>query len=306
MSSIIKKIRHQLRPLRVRYEHFLGIHFPKKLANIRYKQYHGKDIDWKHPKNIDEKISWMKFYGDTSEWPLLADKYQVRQYVEERGLGDMLVPLYGKWDCAEDIEWDLLPNQFVMKTNHGSKTILICKDKQRLDIPAWVRQFNEWLHTDFSSIHGETHYRNIKPCIIAEQLLDVEKQPVKSSSLIDYKIWAFDGKPFCIWCCLNRTPKTVDVITYDTNWNPHPEYSVSSSHFRLTDERLPRPASLDRMLDAAARLSKGHPQVRVDLYEVDGKPYFGEMTLTSSSGVNCFYTEDFLLQLGNQAKLPID
>ena len=105
---------------------------------------------------------------------------------------------------------------------------------------------------------------------------------------------------------MNRTPKTVDVITYDTDWNPHPEYSVSTSHFRLTDVRLPRPASLERMLDAAARLSKGHPQVRVDLYEVDGKAYFGEMTLTSSSGVNLFYTEDFLMQLGEHTKLPID
>ena len=307
MATIIKQLRHQLRPLRVAYEHFLGMHFPKKLAEIRYKEGHGgKGIDWKHPKDIDEKINWIKFYGNTSGWSHLADKYRVRQYVEERGLGDMLVPLYGKWNRAEDIDWDSLPDEFVMKTNHGSRTILICKDKQSLDIPAQVRRFDEWLHTDFSAIHGEPHYRGIKPCIIAEQLLDVEKQPVKSSSLIDYKIWAFDGKPYCIWCCLNRTARMVDVITYDTHWNPHPEYSVNVSHFHLTDTRLPRPVSLDRMLDAAARLSKGHPQVRVDLYEVDGKPYFGEMTLTSSSGVNSFYTEDFLLELGRQAKLPVD
>lgn len=306
MTDIIKALRHTLHPLRVRYERFLGVHFPKRLADIRYREWHSTGIDWKHPRNIDEKINWMKYYGDTSLWPLLADKYRVRQYVEERGLGDMLVPLYGKWDHAEDIEWDSLPNQFVMKTNHGSKSNFICYDKQRLDIPAQICQFNEWLHTDYSVIHGETHYRLIKPCIIAEQLLDVKKQPVESSSLIDYKIWAFDGEPLYIWCCMNRTSESVEVITYDTKWNAHPEFSVSIPHYILTDKRLPRPLSLDKMLKAAAILSKGHPQVRVDFYEVDGKPYFGEMTFTSSSGVNCFYTESFLLELGRHAKLPID
>lgn len=306
MTSLIKRIRHQLRPLRVGYERFLGAYFPKRLADIRYREGHGRGIDWKHPRNIDEKINWMKYYGDTSLWPLLADKYRVRQYVEERGLGDLLVPLYGKWDRAEDIDWDALPREFVMKTNHGSRSILICTDKQCLDIPAQVRQFNEWLHTDFSVIHGETHYRRIKPCIIAEQLLDVTKQPVKSSSLIDYKIWAFDGKPLYIWCCINRCAESVEVITYDTEWNVHPEFSVSTPHYKLTDKRLPRPLSLDRMLDAAAILSKGHPQVRVDFYEVDGKAYFGEMTMTSSAGVNSFYTEDFLFELGRHAKLPTD
>ena len=162
------------------------------------------------------------------------------------------------------------------------------------------------MHSDYSIEKGEIHYRSIPPCIIAEQLLDASKQAVSSSSLIDYKVWAFDGKPAYIWCCLNRTADSVEVITYDTDWNAHPEYSENYYHFIPTDKRLPRPVTLDEMLHAAAILSKGHPQVRVDFYEVDGKLYFGEMTFTSSAGVNGFYTREFLLELGRLTKLPID
>ena len=306
MKSICQQLRHSLRPLRARYERFLGRHFPKKLSSILYKRHYGVDIDWKHPKTIDEKINWLKYNTDTSQWTLLADKYRVRKYVEDCGLKDILVPLYGRWDRAEDIDWDALPNQFVIKTNNASKSVLICKDKTSLDVAYWTKEIDKWMHSDYSSEKGEIHYRAITPCIIAEQLLDAAKQAVPSSSLIDYKVWAFDGKPTHIWCCLNRTADSVEVITYDTGWNAHPEYSENYYHFIPTDKRLPRPATLDQMLDAAARLSKGFPQVRVDFYEVDGKLYFGEMTFTSSAGINGFYTREFLLELGRMTKLPTD
>jgi hypothetical protein len=191
-----------------------------------------------------------------------------------------------------------------MKTNHGSGDVLICRDKQSLDREYWTKQFDKWLHTDFSTIMGEPHYKNIPPCIIAEELLDATKQPIASTSLIDYKIWAFNGKPAYIWCCINRTPQSVEVITYDTDWNVHPEVSVNTPHYILTDKRIPKPASLDRMLKAASKLSKGLPQVRVDYYEVNGKAYFGELTFTSSSGINYFYTDEFRKHLGNLCILP--
>ena len=306
MKTPYQLIRHLLHPIRVWYELFLGRFFPKKLSSIRYRDCYGTDIDWKHPKTIDEKINWLKYYSDTSQWTLLADKYRVRKYVADCGLEDILVPLYGKWDKAEDIDWDSLPNQFVMKTNNASKSVLICKDKDSLDIDYWIKEIDKWMHYDYSIEKGEIHYRSIPPCIIAEHLLDAEKQPLPSSSLIDYKVWAFDGKPVYIWCCLNRTSDSVEVITYDTDWKAHPEFSRNFYHFYLTDKRLPRPITLDKMLDAAAKLSKGFPQVRVDFYEVDGKLYFGEMTFTSSAGMNGFYTTEFLLELGRLTKLPID
>ena len=302
-TSLIKGLRHQLRPLRERYELFLGQHFPKKLANMRYRQAHGTDIDWEHPKNIDEKIHWIEFYGDTSEWPRLADKYAVRSYVEEKGLGDILVPLIGKWDRVEDIDWDALPEQFVMKVNNGSGDVLVCKDKSQLDRASWADKFRSLLKVKFGLSTAESHYGKIRPCIIAEQLLDSASQPIESTSLIDYKIWSFDGKPAYIWCCYNRTPHSCDVKVYDLEWNEHPEYSVDCQHYRLSDKKIPRPKSLERMLEVAAILSDGFPVVRVDLYEVGSKPYFGEMTFTPSSGLNFFYTQEFLDILGNLCKI---
>ena len=141
-----------------------------------------------HPRDIDEKIQWLKFYGDTSQWPRLADKYAVREYVKEKGLEDILVPLIGKWDKAEDIPWDALPNQFVMKTNHGSGDALVCTDKSQLDTAYHTKNFDRLLKEKFGVTMYEPHYDKIKPCIIAEELLDSSRQDYPSSSPIDYKM----------------------------------------------------------------------------------------------------------------------
>jgi len=281
----------------------LGYAWPKALVSVHYLRTKRVLLDWKNPKLLDEKINWLKFNGDTSQWAELADKYRVRKFVEKRGLGDMLVPLIGKWDRAEDINWDQLPNQFVMKTNHGSGDALICRDKQSLDTAYWTIEFARLLASKFGRSMGEPHYDKIVPCIVAEQLLDNNKQQMKSTSLIDYKIWSFDGKPTYIWVCFNRTKESCMVGIYDLDWNFHPEYSVSVPHYVLADKPIPRPHCLEQMLDAASRLSKGFPEVRVDFYEVDGKPYFGEMTFTSVAGFNYSYSPEFQRILGDLIQL---
>lgn len=278
---------------------FLGIVNPKLLVSVHFKRTYGRPLNWKCPRDIDEKINWLKFYGDTSEWPRLADKYRVREYVEECGFSDMLVPLYGKWDKAEDIDWDSLPSEFVMKTNHGSGDALICRDKSKLDIPYWTAEFSRLLKQKFGRNFGEPHYDKIPPCIVAEKLLDNTHQLMKSSSLVDYKIWTFNGKPTYIWVCYNRDKHRTDVLIYDTEWNAHPEFSVSLPHYVLSTQPIPRPQSLDAMLNAASVLSKGFPEVRIDFYEVDGKPYFGEMTFSAAAGFNNFYSREFLNILGD-------
>lgn len=282
----------------------LGRVAPRHLAGLFYWRVYRKWIDWKNPRSIDEKIQWMKFYGDTSQWSRLADKYAVRQYVEELGLSDILVPLYGKWDRAEDVDWDSLPNQFVMKTNHGSGDALVCKDKSKLDIEHWTQFFAKQLKLKFGTTMGEPHYDKIKPCIIAEQYLDSTKQQVESSSPVDYKIWCFDGKPAYVWACHNRTKHSCQVGVYDLDWTFHPEYSVSQDHYVLCDRPIPRPQNLEKMLHCASLLTKGFPVVRMDMYEVDGKVYFGEMTFTPASGINTFYTDEFLNVLGDLCNIP--
>lgn len=273
----------------------------KYIANQIYKHRFNKDINWNNPQNINEKINWLKFNSDTSQWSRLADKYAVREYIKECGYEDILIPLYGKWDNANDINIEQLPKSFVLKTNHGSGSLVIVKEKSKVD---WVKtraDINYWLSELYGHYQGEPHYLSIERCVIAEALLIPSN--TFSSSLVDYKIWCFDGCPKYIWACYNRTSSSVYVELYDTKWNYCPEKSRFTEHYRDGGGVIPKPHNLERMLEIASHLSVGFPQVRVDLYENDNKVFFGELTFTSSGGYMDFFTDDFLLELGKYTKL---
>lgn len=283
---------------------FLGHFFPKKVIDYRFYDAYGRFINWNSPKSLDEKINWLKIYSDTSLWPNLADKYEVRKYVSERGFSDSLVKLYGKWDKVEDIDWNSLPNHFIIKTNNGSGDVIKCYNKNTFDYQKNIKTLKKLLHLKFGYDMGEQQYAKIRPCIIAEELLDSNNQAFKSDSLIDYKFLSFNGKPTYIWVCFNRTHHSTDVAVYDLDWHFHPEFSVSTSHYKLCTKPLPRPKALEEMLHMASVLSKGFPFVRVDLYEVGGKAYFGEMTFTPAAGFNTFFSNNFQMILGKKIILP--
>lgn len=286
--SLLCKL-HILNPIMVaRLKHFYKFH---KMPN------------YENPSDLNEKINWIKFYGDTSLWPDLTDKYKVREYIKACGLESILVKLYGKWDKASDIEWATLPSKFVLKVNNGCGDILICQDKNRLNIESVTKQFEKLLATKYGDVTGEPHYANIVPCVIAEQLLDIEKQSIKSSSLIDYKIWCLNGKPYCIWCAWNRSDTGLDCGIYDLDWNYHPEWSIFNGHLRKGSEMLPKPQNLEYMLQVASKLSTNFPILRVDLYEVGGRVYFGELTFTSLGGFMDYLTPELLMDMGTQVKL---
>lgn len=276
---------------------------PVRVAKLRYMYIMHKWPHFEHPRDLNEKINYLKFYGDTSKWPMLTDKYAVRKYIESIGLGDILVKLYGKWDSVEDIDWDALPDKFVMKCNNGSGDVLICKDKSKLDIEATKRYFDKMLHREFGVVSAEPHYALIKPCIIAEELLDSSTQPCGSSSLVDYKIWCFNGKPHNICCYYNRKGFDANKSVYDLTWQYRPEYMAFTKHYKDSGERIPQPTCFDEMINIAKKLSKGFPVVRVDLYEVDGRAYFGELTFTAHSGCLNTFSQRFLDETGNLIKL---
>lgn len=281
------------------------LHLLKPIQVARLKFYY-KFHRWphfEHPTDLNEKINWLKFYGDSSRWSDLSDKYKVREYITGKGLDNILVKLYGKWDKAEDIDWDSLPEQFVMKANNGCGDVLICKDKSILDKQAIVKQYGKLLSTRYGDTSGEPHYAAIKPCIIAEELLDISKQPIKTSSLIDYKIWCLNGKPELFYCIWNRTKASIETRMYDLDWTYHPEWAVYSNHYIEGKVDLPRPQNFDQMLIIAEKLSEGFPIVRVDLYEVDKKVYFGELTFTSLGGFMDYITQEQLLLMGEIVKL---
>jgi hypothetical protein len=237
-------------------------------------------------------------------WSKLADKYAVRSYVAQKGYEDTLVKLYGAWESPEQIDADVLPEKFIMKLNNGSGDAVICKDKTSFDPDGLRRSMAGALKSEFGYISAEPHYLDIKPMIIAEELLDASRQSVESDSLIDYKIWCFNGVPECVFVALNRTKSSLDVLLYDTEWNVHPEYLNFTGHYRRYEGEIPRPANFDRMLKMAADLSAGFPQVRVDLYEVDGKVYFGELTFTSCCGLMDYFDQDYLRVMGDKVVLP--
>lgn len=279
---------------------------PIRVAKLKFYYKCHKWPDFKNPKDLNEKINWMKFFGDTRMWHIYADKYRVRKHVEDLGLKDILIPLIGKWDTVDEIDWEKLPNQFVMKCNNGSGDVVVCKDKSKLDIEAIKKHFDRMLHEKLSVLSGEPHYGKIKPCIIAEELLDASTQPCHSSSLVDYKIWVFDGKPMFTWATWNRKQYHANVATYDMDWQFHPEWSIWTSHYIKPDLHLPKPKCYDRLMEVAGILGKGLPVARIDLYVVDNKVYFGEMTMTSQGGYMDYYTQEFLDILGKYTRLPFE
>lgn len=276
---------------------------PIQIARLKHFYKFHKFPNYEHPTDINEKINWIKFYGDTSHWADLADKFKVREYVESLGLKEILVPLYGRWDKASDVNWNTLPNQFVLKVNNGCGDVLVCCDKERLNKSFVVKEYDKLVSTIYGDVTGEPHYAKIQPCIIAEKLLDIKKQPISTSSLIDYKIWCFNGKPYCTFCAWNRSSKGIDVGVYDIEWNYHPEWLVFTSHYRKGKELIPKPINYEYMLEIAARLSFGFPVLRVDLYEVDAKIYFGELTFTSLGGFMDYFTPEVLIDMGNHVVL---
>lgn len=276
----------------------------KQVISYVYRRATGKKMNWENPSDYNEKINWLKLYSDTTEWTQCADKYLVRDYISQKGFPELLVPLLGKWEDVDDIDFSQLPEQFVIKTNHGSGDVIIVEDKNKVNVSQLKEKLKENLKTPYGKFQGENHYLKITPCVLAEPLL-IQDSPF-SSSLVDYKFICFDGKPHSVLCFFNRKEGHYEFSLYDLDWHSHPEHLVFNGHSRDGGDSIPRPLSFDLMIKAASELSKGFPQVRVDFYEIEGKPYISELTFTSTGGCITYLTDTFLRTLGAQIALPIN
>lgn len=272
---------------------------PWLLANIIYERKLKRKINWKHPHDLNEKIQWLKFNSDTSDWTKLADKYKVREYVRKSGYGDILIELYGYWKNADDIDFNILPDSFVLKTNHDFGTVIIIKDKSKANLEEIRQILTKALARRFGRATAEPHYLNIEPVIIAEKYLGTQDQ---TSSLIDYKFHCFNGKPYNCLVCHDRVNKRPLLELYDIHTWTKMNHHITEAH--VGRKEIPKPATLDTMLLIAKILSQRFPFVRVDLYEVDGKVYFGELTFTPCAGYIDYFTLAYLQELGEQVTLP--
>ena len=283
----------------------LGRRHPELLVRLRYLVRFHKPIDLNHPKDLNEKIQYLSLRTDTSAWTRLSDKYAVREYVRECGLESILNTLYGVWDDAEAIDFDSLPQQFILKATHGSGDGFVVEDKRQLDVQEVRRIFRQTLKETYGLAEGNLHYSHITPRIIAEELLVNDEWSARySTSFIDYKFWCFNGRAHYILICTNRTgTNKSELMTYDTSWNSHPEYCIFNGHY-LQGKPIPPPPNLDEMLQVSERLAAPFPVVRVDLYNLNGRILFGEMTFTSLGGFMNYYTPEFLQKAGSLINLP--
>ncbi len=269
-----------------------------------YKMLTGKILDLRHPRTFNEKIQWLKIYDSTPLKTKLTDKYLVREWVKEKIGEEYLIPLLGVWDKFDDIDFDKLPDKFILKMNHGCTMHLIVNDKSNFDKIKAKEKFDEWMKTNYAFFYGyELQYKNIKPKIIAEEYIQQSSKDA-DLRLYDYKFFCFNGKfQFCYACVDNKDDGTSKISLFDRDWNKIPvKYGT---HGPVMNEQKYKPLNYDKMIELAEILCKDFYFARADLYEVDGKIYFGEMTFTPGSGMNRLTPEKYDLEFGQLMHLPI-
>ena len=280
------------------------IFLPDKLyLSLRFRCQMGYWINWKNPQTFSEKIQWLKLYDRKAEYSSIVDKYSVKQYVADKIGEEYIIPTLGVWEHPEDIEWDKLPNEFVLKTTHGggSSGVVICKDKNTLDKSAAIQILSRGLDSNIYKTLREWPYKNVHKRIIAEKFITSQKN--KDGDLIDYKFFCFNGKPFYCQVISGRSFHSMAIDFYDRNWNHQPLHEPKIyPHSKFNNEK---PKTFDDMWTLATVLSEGHPFLRVDFYEVDEKIYFGELTFYPTSGFGGFDPEEWDYKFGQLIKLPI-
>lgn len=247
-------------------------------SKIMYRAFLHKRLNLDSPSTFNEKLCWLKLKVFPTDSLVIrcTDKYLVRDYLQAKGFADILVKIIGVWDRAEDIDWNLLPDKFVLKCNHGCAYNVVCKDKKSLDTRKTVKQLNGFLKEDFGLVSGEPHYSKIQRKIICEEYLEGE--------LFDYKFFCFNGEPKFYYAAV--TPSgDFHYMRCDFFW---PDGTLTD-FYRIDHKRLgvppEKPKNLDKMLDIARKLSEDFPFVRVDLMLVGENIHFSELTFTPSAGI---------------------
>lgn len=269
---------------------------PFKYDAIRYFRITGRKINWKNPQTLSEKLLWLNRYDHNPLKTICADKFRVRQYIADCGLEEINVPLLGVWNKIDDIDWDSLPNQFAMKTNHGCGTNVICTDKSKLNIEDTKQKLKEWLQIDFGKICNEVHYSKIQRCILAEEYLPMGEYP------LDFKIHCINGEPYCFLFYPKHDDEGCVRITYSLEWE-RKYFIKGEENFQI---EIPKPVNLNKMIEYARILAKPFPYVRVDFYEVNGKLYIGELTFTSFGNmIEYYYKPEISMEMGQKLILPM-
>lgn len=270
----------------------------EKYLKKMFKAWMGYELNLENPQTLNEKLQWLKLHDRKHLYTKIVDKYEVKKYVAEIIGEEYIVPTLGVWDRFEDINFELLPDQFVIKCTHDSGGLVICRDKSTFDKKTARRKIMRSLSTNYYRRFREWPYRDMKPRIIAEQYIEDE-----SGFLTDYKFYCFNGIPDCVLTCFDRATGDTKYYFFDKKWE------LKRYNKRGKDApdgfTVPKPEGIDQMFELAETLAKASeaPFIRVDLYNVYGKIYFGELTLYPAAGFDTGRLPETDVLFGNKVKL---
>lgn len=281
-----------LKPWKKHWKHaFLIQYFYKSILHHDFRKQMGYDLHLDVPKTFNEKIQWLKCYYRDPLMVTCADKVAVRKYVAEKlGGVEYLIPQYGIFNSADEIDYDALPDSFVLKPNHSSGRVIICSDKRQMDSDAIHKICDEWMHENYYYQNGEWQYKNIISKIICEKYIQ--------TNTTDYKFFCFHGAPKLVNVIWNRRGSEYSDAFFDMECNKLPFRSKHES-----DKLIKMPINFSVMRRLACKLSEGFPFVRVDLYNVNGHIYFGELTFTPANGMDKFEPIEWDRKLGDMLDL---
>lgn len=269
----------------------------KQYISMVYRIRMGKSMNWRNPRSFSEKLQWLKVYYRKPELIRLVDKYEMKSYVEECLGPGYTVPTIGLWNSVDEIDFNALPNRFVIKCTHDSGSNILCKDKSKLDYERVKNKLKICLKNNLYYLSREWPYKNVQPRIIAEEYLEDKTR----NSLTEYKLFCFGGTVKMVLICkgvAHTDNRTNDFCGVNLNRLPFTSLLPNSS------EELEKPACYNELLECAAKLSKGLPQVRVDAYVVGDRIYFGELTLFHNSGLRKYEPDEWDYKIGEWLTLP--
>ena len=256
----------------------------------------GYPLNLERPRTYNEKLQWLKLNDIHPEYAQFVDKIEAKRFVEKKIGAKYIIPTLGTWDTIGQIDWESLPERFVIKCTNDSGGIVVCKDKSKLDIRKAIAKLKKGWRKNYYKRNKEYPYRNLIPRIIAEEYMEDES----GYELKDYKFFCFDGEPQFLFVATGRQVNDTRFDFFDLNWNHLP---VLNGHPNA-DYPIAKPKNFKEMIDVARKLSQGIPHVRVDLYNVDGKIYFGEMTFFHWSGMTPFEPKEWDYIFGKYLRLP--
>lgn len=310
MGTIFKKIKKALNKPSLVLQYIIGKNFiarlfsDKNYVRLKYRLVVGKKLNLTSPKTFNEKLQWLKLYDRKPEYTQMVDKYGAREYIARKAGEEYLIPLLGVWDKVEDIDFDSLPEQFVLKSTHDSGNVVVCRDRAAFDVVAAKKKLKKALKRKYFYGSREWPYKNVEPRIIAENYMEDESSEGTALGLTDYKFYCFNGVPKLVYVSQGLEDHSTARISFlNLDWSFAPFKRVDYKPF---DTVPSKPVNYEKMLELSSVISADQIFLRVDFYEIKQKVYISELTFCPTSGMVPLAPPEWDDILGTWLKLPIE